>query len=307
MKKSILFYVYILFLLPSVYSQKIQIIENKPVKGILTGEYQLSGISPNRKSLLLTKAHSQGLYVFELKTGRLQTITALPGSGYRPAFSKRGKFLVYRWDNYIEKTRLSSINKVKLKKNETTVVVDNERVVSVPYVLGNEMAYTLDGKLKSDEFIWWMSTDPDDYTFVISEDLQPTLWIKGYKKTLQPNGEGSYIWVSMSPDKKKILYYFVGKGAFVCDLNGKILLEAGNLLNPSWLKKDLIIGIGQRNGTAKSTSTDIVAYSVQTKKKMVVTNTANVNERNPFPFSNGKGIAYQLSDGSFHICTLKIR
>jgi len=281
--------------------QQIKLVETAPVSPLLSSDYVISGVSPDNKSLLLTKPHYFGLYQFDLHSGKIDSITDLAGAGYKPAYSERGKYLIYRTDDYSEKIRLSSIYMYNLKNGKRKTLVENKRAVSVPYVFGNDIVYTVDGSLDCNNFYWWLATDPDDKTFVLSEDLEPELWVKGTKKRLKPLGDGQYIWISLSPDKKKMLFYVAGKGCYVSDLKGNILLDAGNLLNPSWLNKNMIVGVLAGSVTEKTTASDIVAVSLKTSEKVVLSKTPNVNERNPFPFANGKKIAYQTSSGGINV------
>jgi Tol biopolymer transport system component len=307
MKKSTSFLLLLFFTFSQTYAQQILITETTTVKPVVGGEYTLSGVTPNGKSFLVTKPHYMGLYLINISDGKIRTVTDLPGTGYDPAFSKRGKFLCYRSDDYTDKKRYSTLYKMKLRSADTTVLVRKERVVSCPHIAGNDIVYTIDGKLQNKRFYWWLFTHADEKTFVLPENLTPVLWKHGYRKELKPGGEGSYIWISLSPDGKKMLYYLVGKGAFVCDLNGRILLDAGNLMNPGWLNNDYIIGVGIRGNVAKSTSTDLVAYSVKTSKRIVITNTADINERNPYPFDKGRKIAYQTPSGSIQVININIK
>lgn len=272
--------------------QQIKLVETAPVSTAAGSDFILSGASPDGKSILVTKPHYFGLYHLNLKSGNLDTITELAGAGYRPAYSGSGKYIIYRTDDYSEKYRLSTIHMHNIKNGKKNLLVEDKRLVSVPYVLGNDIVFTVDGNLDCKHFNWWLATDPDDKTFVLSEDLEPELWVKGQKKRYKPAGDGSYIWISLSPDKKRLLFYLAGKGCFVSDLKGNILLDAGNLLTPSWLNNNYIVGVY---------STDIAAINVKTSEKVMLTRTTNVNERNPKPFSDGKKLVYQSSAGEINI------
>lgn len=295
------------FAIGVVNAQQVKIIESENVVPVKKGEYTISGVTPNGKSILVTKPHSSGLYLIDIKSGETRTITDLQGSGYRPAFSKRGKYIIYRSDDFFNKIRFSSLYKMKISSGDTSVLVSNKRTVSTPIVEGNNIIYTVEGKLKSKQFYWLLFTNPLEETFVMQEDLMPVLWERGQERVFLPGGEGSYIWVSLSPNKAKVLYYLAGKGAFVCDLNGKILLSAGNLISPCWIDNKYIAGVGTHDFIEKSIATDIVAYSIKTGKRIVITNTEKVNERNPFVFAHGKKIAYQTTAGTLNVIRIKLK
>ncbi len=65
----------------------------------------------------------------------------------------------------------------------------------------------------------------------------------GQETVLTPNGaDESYFWVSLSPDRKHILYYVAHQGAFVCDLNGKHVKSLGWMIDPMWMDNDMVAG-----------------------------------------------------------------
>ncbi|MDP4277727.1 MAG: hypothetical protein Q8914_08845 [Bacteroidota bacterium] len=288
------------------FAQQIKTTGTHTVVPAIKGEYTISGVTPNGKELLVTQPYSNGLYLIDLKNGKTRTVTERPEAGYNPAFSSNGHFLCFRTSDYSEKKKYSTLYKIKLSSGDTTVLVRKGRNVSCPVVVGNDLVYTVDGQLKTNRLSWRLFRHSVKKPFVLTEDLTPVLWIKGKKNVLKPGGEGSYIWVSLSPDRKKLLYYQTGKGAFVCNLNGEILISAGDLMEPKWLNNDCIIGIGSHGNEQKSTSTDVMACWVKSGKRTVITNTANVNERNPFPFSKGKKIAYRTTAGALMIATINI-
>jgi Tol biopolymer transport system component len=299
----------ILFLFPfflfTSCAAYLKIGNTKQVLPKVKGDYTIAGMCPDGKSMLVTKSLYTGLYLINLESGHFRTLTNLPGAGYQPVFSKDGESLVFRADDFSQKKRTSSIYILRLKSGDTTVLVRRERVVSPPVVVGNKIAYTVNERLKTNGFRWSPLGHSIEKTFVLLEDLQPVLWSDDVKRVYKPSGEGRYIWVSLSPDGRKMVYHLAGKGTFVSDLYGRILLSAEDLVNPKWLNNNYIIGIKPRGYGSGYPTTDVVAFCVKTGKKTIITNTANVNERNPHPFDHGRSIAYQTSTGSLHVIKLK--
>ncbi len=283
----------------------VKISSSKQVSPNIKGDYTIAGICSDGKAMLVTKPLYTGLYLIDLKSGNTRTLTNLPGAGYQPAFSKDGRSLVFRTDDFSEKKRTSSLYLLRLDSGDTTVILRRGRIVSPPVVVGNDIAYTVNGRLKTHGFDWSPMGHPIEKIHVQLEDLQPVIWSEGIKRVYKPSGEGSYIWVSLSPDRRKMVYHLAGKGTFVSDLYGRILLSADDLANPKWLNNNYIIGVKPRGYGSGYLTTDVVAFSVKTGKKLTLTNTASVNERNPYPFDNGRAIAYQTSTGTFHVIKLK--
>lgn len=303
------FFRFLLFALPvgllTSCSTYVKVVGLQSVHPAVKGDYILAGVRPGGHELLLSKQQYTGLYLAGVKNGKIKTLTERTGAGYQPAFSPDGKQLCYRSDHYDETKRLSSLYKIALETSKTTPLVENERVVSPPTVVGKDIAYTVEGKLKTTSFGWKIPGMRIEKTFVLTDDLEPMLYQDGYRRLFKPNGDGSYLWISLSPDRKKLLYYLVGKGSYVCDLYGENIIFAGDLMFPKWLNNRYIAGIRDR-GESK-TATDLVAINLKSGKQTVLTNTAQVNERNPHPFDKGRHIAYQTTAGEFKILKIKLR
>jgi hypothetical protein len=54
-------------------------------------------------------------------------------------------------------------------------------------------------------------------------------------------------------------------------------------------------------------SSDIISYSIVTKKKINLTSTTDKIEMYPFPFSDGNKIVYQTLSGELYLMTLNIK
>ena len=93
--------------------------------------------------------------------------------------------------------------------------------------------------------------------------------IDGVTKNLSPNGndeETSYIWPSLSPDGKRILYYVCGVGAYVCNLEGKeVKFIAHDCRAPQWYDNETIIGMNDRDDGKMLLSSSIMAYTLNGK------------------------------------------
>lgn len=78
---------------------------------------------------------------------------------------------------------------------------------------------------------------------VFVRDLKIVVETVGQETVLTPNGpDVSYLWVSLSPDRKHILYYVPRQGAYVCDLSGKNVKHLGWMIDPMWMDDDMVAG-----------------------------------------------------------------
>jgi hypothetical protein len=307
MKIKIHFLVLQLLLAFPILSQQVEISEIKTIDPKIKEDYSISAVSPNGKYLLVSKPLYSGLSLVTIKNGETRILSTMLGSGYQPAFSTGSRYVFYRTDDFTNKKRQSSIYKTKVSTADASLLVKNERVLSPPLIAGNNLVYTIDGSFKSKMVHQCIFNNIEDKNIVILKDLNPVLYSNGEMKVLNPEGEGSYIWVSMSPNKKMLLYYFVGKGTSICGLNGKKTKYLGNLRNPKWLGNNYIIGVESHTSDEKSTATDLVAYSVKTGIRLVITDTKDTNERNPIVYDRGRRIAYQTSGGALKVLKIRIK
>ncbi len=295
------------FLTCILHAQEIKVKETKQFVPAKTGEYTVSGVSPDGKQLLVTTPKSKGLYLIDLKSGKRRVISELPGAGYEPVFSSDGRYLCFKSDEYLNKRKVSSLQKIDLITGDTITLESGSRNLSRPVVAGNNIVYLADGNQRVKGFQNNILKSSNNETYILLEELTPVLYVNGVKKIFKPGGDGSYIWVSLSPDKTKILYLLVGKGTFVCDLNGNILASPGKLNAPKWLNNQIIIGMDDKDDGHKITSSEIVAFSIASKKKINITSSNDKKEMYPYPFADGKRIAFSTSDGRLFIITVEIK
>lgn len=82
----------------------------------------------------------------------------------------------------------------------------------------------------------------DTWVYTVGSKL--VIMHNGHKTEASPAGQcAGYIWAVLSPDGKKVVFDAVGKGLYVCDLNGKVLAKLGNYLMPSWLDNDYVVAM----------------------------------------------------------------
>jgi Tol biopolymer transport system component len=297
----------LLFVSYIVHAQEIKVKRTRQLKPDGNGEYAVSGISPDEKQLLVTRPNSKGLYLIDIKNGKTRTVTDLAGAGYEPVFSPDGRYICFKSDEYSDKKRVSSIHKLDLVTGDTITIERKGRNVSRLVATGNNLVYLADGHRQTKGFQDNNLKSAGNETYVLLEDLVPVLYINGERRILQPGGEGSYIWVSLSPDKTKMLYYLTGKGAYVCDLDGKLLASPGKINAPKWLNNQIIVGMDDKDDGDKVISSELVAFSLKTGKSIQLTSTGERNEMFPYPFPDGKRIAFRTSKGELFIMNVKVK
>jgi Tol biopolymer transport system component len=301
------YFLFIFLLYPLIsYSQEIKIKKIKELKMQDSGEYLISGYLPNGNEILITKAKYQGLYLYNLKKKSVKTISVSDGAGYNPAISNDGKFMVYRTNTFINHKKTTALLTYNLSNGDTLTLEKEKRIISQPVYTDISLNYISNGIIKSGLLPGLKSLNKTQDTVLLTDEFSPILIINGTTRSLKPNGEGRYIWANLSPDKSKIVYHLVGQGTFVSDLNGKIISSLGKFNAPKWLNNNILIGMDDKDNGYNTTSSELVAFSITTNRKIPITSTPDINEMYPYTSPDGKNIAFSTSDGKLFLMKIKI-
>ncbi len=289
------------------YSQKISVRSIQKVTDAASGELSVAGISPDGLFILATSPDLKGLKIIDLSTKNIREITSDAGAGYEPIVTPGGDKIFYRSDEYINLRKYSSLHEFSRAKASRTVVEPLTRRLGSPVISGGKLIYSTAGKQKAIPLEKDAAQKETGDIYLVLEDLAPVLYVNGSGRVFKPNGEGNYIWASLSPDKTMILYNYGGKGTFVADTAGKITGELGRLDAPRWITDDLIVGMNDRDDGERVLSSDICCYSLKTKKLYNLTGTENEIEMYPWPVPGNKQIIFQTLKGEIFLMNIRIR
>jgi len=272
------------------------------------GELFLSAVSPDGRMILLSEPNYKGISLTDIRTGRITVISDLPGTGFEPSFTKDGNFIIFKADDFKGVRKLSSLLSYEMATGETRTLLPGTRNLSAPAVSGGRIFCLSEGLLvSSGAGTAALKSSAATDTVLLLENLTPVINLNGLKKSLKPNGEGSYIWASLSPDKTRILYYFTGKGTFISDLEGRILFAPGRISAPKWLNNQIIIGMDDRDDGQTMTGSEIVCFSLLSNQKTYLTSTPSRTEMYPFPLPGGKSVVFQTSEGDIFLMRLRVK
>ncbi len=291
----------------SASGQELRIRSVTKVRPQDNGTYMLTGTVPGSRFLLVTAEGYKGLSLMDTRRGKIRQISSDPGAGYEPAITEDGKSVIYRSDIFAEQKKYTSLYKYDLVTGETSTLLDKERGVMPAAVSGNRILIKSENKSRVETSGSELLKSTGDDIFVVIEDLVPVLYAGGERRPLRPSGDGYYIWVSLSPDKSKIVYSFQGRNTFICNKEGRILYDAGKINAPKWLNDYIIIGMDDKDDGHRVVSSEIVYYSLPAEKRSYLTDTGNRTEMYPFPFSGGKKLAFCTDKGEIFIMKLRVR
>ncbi len=181
-------------------------------------------------------------------------------------------------------------------------VLSNKKVAQGYYPRLNEAATELT-YLSSEQECY--ATDVKSDMYVTTENLKLVLYNQGVRTELSPRGnDANYLWVSLSPDKTKILYKSYGNVG-VCDLNGKELLTLGNYNSPVWYGNDYVVAALEENDGHVFTGGAVVILSLDGQLNQVLTDKAEVGMDPSVSYETGQ-IAYHDFDGNIHLMQISL-
>jgi hypothetical protein len=128
---------------------------------------------------------------------------------------------------------------------------------------------------------------------------------EGGTRTIAPVGEYYYIWISLSPDGKRLLFNAVGKGSFISDLEGNILVDLGKLNAPAWIDEKWVLGMDDKDDGHQVTSSEIL--SVHTPSGIRMQLSEGTDEIALYPKVSPAGDRIVFQNGKGEIFTMKIK
>ena len=225
----------------------------RKIAGETASDTRIAGISPAGDYVLTTTLGNKGLKKLDMSTGREEVQ------------------VVFREVHFTtdEHVRMTALKSVKVDSKAVSEVMSPSRQLKA-YGFSGNTAFTMD---ENDDIMTQkgVSRSLIDKTApsVFLEDLQLMLNKDGETVLLSPNGtEETYIWPSISPDKKHILYYVGGEGAYVCDMEGKnVKFIAHDCRAPQWYDNNTIIGMDDKDDGERLLTSCIMAYTLDGKSQ----------------------------------------
>ena len=243
----------------------------RKIAGETASDTRIAGISQAGDYVLTTTLGNKGLKKLDMSTGREEVLTTAAGAGVGAVVSDDGSEVVFREVHFTtdEHVRMTALKSVKVDSKAVSEVMSPSRQLKA-YGFSGNTAFTMD---ENDDIMTQkgVSRSLIDKTApsVFLEDLQLMLNKDGETVLLSPNGtEETYIWPSISPDKKHILYYVGGEGAYVCDMEGKnVKFIAHDCRAPQWYDNNTIIGMDDKDDGERLLTSCIMAYTLDGKSQ----------------------------------------
>lgn len=193
-------------------------------------------LSPDGTKVLVDDNVKAGLSIIDLATSEVKQVSPT-GYSYEMRFTGDGNQVAFRENTMKGHLRYQSAKTVDLTTGTTKELVAPTRDLNALSVEGNNVVAVEKGKLKG------VKTTTMPVVSINRGALYIT--VNGKTTNLSPNGvQGeSYLWPSVSPDGKHIVYYRAAYGCYVCDIDGKNPVRIGTIRAPQWIDNSTIIGM----------------------------------------------------------------
>ena len=245
------------------------------------GDLKIAGIAPDGSYVLITSQTNQGLQCFDLATKKVTTLTNATGAGVDVEISADGKNITYSEVTYTaDRTRMAALVRHDLATASKITLVQPTREMQRARA---RRAIAPAVSIQNRELVVAMGTTV---------------------KVLSPNGQGlSYLWPSLSPDGSKILYYLVGSGAWVCNVDGSNAQLIADIRAPRWYNNSVVIGMNDIDNGHVVTASSIVAYTLDGAQQVLTS--GNIMAMFPFASADGKKIVCSTPAGEAYLINLK--
>lgn len=304
-----------LIMVSLTFAQTIKVLEtNILVQKENDKEFAFPKFSPQGDRILFTTAGYRGLWIYDKNTNSAKQLNDYRGAGYEPVFSKDGQEVFFRHDKLIKKRRYFSIAHQSLNSPHAEDIIKEERGISTPKMVSDKVfVYKKDDmpvsiSYEANKGVCLLKKTTSAAVNAFTENSNLYLEKDGEKTILNPVGDGHYLWGSLSPKGDQILFTLAGKGTFVTDLSGKVILEQKNANYPCWSPNGKWIAyMADKDDGHVVTSSEIKATHVASGKTFSLTATGNKIEMYPAWSPLGNEILYHTVSGNIELLKIDVQ
>jgi Tol biopolymer transport system component len=259
--------------------------------------------SPKGDYLLTTSINYAGLNLYDFTQKTQKTLNTDAGAGYDVQMSEDGISILYKKTDFINNRRNNSLISYSRLTDKKIEISAPSREALTPKFAANKPTF-----VKGKKMIRSNVSSTEAQPIICIEDQKMVIYTASTRKVLTPNGvDASYIWPSISPDRKNIAYTVAGKGTFVCKIDGTNVKALGKLNAPTWLNNSWLVGMDDKDNGEILTSSSLVATTSDGKIRQTLTTPAGKMAMYPAASADGKRIAFNTEKGEIYILNIAIK
>lgn len=257
----------------------------------------------NGNLLAITSDSYIGLDVYNFTDNSIVKVSEEAGAGFQPIFSTNNDKVFYRNTVYENRLRKDGVQSFDLAKKTRVEMLTPQRNMKQPQSYENGFLVMADTKLLKSTFGKTKATVPN---YVWSDGSNLNIYKNNKTERLNPvDGANGYIWASLSPNGKMILFTAAGQGTYVCDLNGKIIQKLGYLNAPAWYNDNFVVGMQDKDDGKFITASTILIKSIDGKTSKALSN-SNQIAMYPTASAAASKVAYNTLEGDIYIVELSV-
>lgn len=270
-------YLFALSLMPTFLSAQIfkTVTMEKLTTDLQQENVRMAGISEDGRYAFTTNWSRQGLYRVDLNNFSTKEITNEASAGVDPVISSDGTLVLHQAETFDDQhLGHTALKMLDLKEGTNEQLVAPTRA-NFGYALhGKDAVAVVEGMRPLRKSIQKDgATNTHERPILTNQELRIKITENGVTRTFAPNGDDddtNYIWASLSPNGKHVLYYVSDNGAYVSDLNGENVQFLGyKLFAPQWYDDQTIVGFASDDNGEFILSSAIVAYTLQGQKQVL--------------------------------------
>ena len=261
-------------------------------------------INASGDKILHSESGFVGLRLTDLLTKQSTIVTEVAGAGHEPQFSTDGTLVFFKKTTFENNRRFNAVESYNIRTKLTRNLLPPQRILNKLIPLDNGVIAFSGRKLLRATA---QKSNASPVSASANEDLKIMLFDGKNIRYLNPLAmpEPKYIWVSLSPDSKKILFTALGKGTYICDLNGKIISSLGMLNAPVWFDNNFVTGMEDKDDGHQITASKVVLVNIATKAKTEISLKTEI-AMYPTAATQANRIAYQTEKGEIHVVDVKL-
>lgn len=232
-----------------------------------------------------------------------QLLRGVETSVYNPKISPDGTQIVFNTDvNH-------GLKVYSLTDGVTsTIEKGDEMVLGVNYAPNGAVAYQTacytGAKLMRTDKTYGNAEAQRVAVEVSGSTLQVT--VDGKVSTYSPvDCYAGYLSASVSPNGKFILFQAAGKGAFVCDLKGRIVASLGKYELPAWCGNDYVVVQNATDDGHQYHSSQVLMIKADGSETIELTKPVSMTF-NPSASADGSKVVYNTIDGRLFLLNITI-
>ena len=210
-----------------------------------------ANFTPDGENIVFSSSSFKGLKIMDLTSTKVEVLNNEVGSGYNPVITDTKVFFSTRENK-------QQVTELDLDTKSTNVFNHSSKLAVCNQGLGKKTSnLPVDAKSSND---------------LSSVEI---IYANGISNQINIEKDKNKVWVSLSPDRTKILYTVVGQKTFITDLKGNVLASLERAEAPKWANNNTIVYMLTSEDIDYITNGEIFTFSINTKKSTSLTGEFN--------------------------------